>query len=93
VLIIMRVLSASALVAIVELGTLGAQVSVPAPGVPTAHHVLSVRLDPARHFLAATDTVTWSGGAPPSDLSFELNGQLRITSAAPAVVALPREAG
>ncbi len=53
------------------------------------HHRLDVRLDPARHRLAAIDEVTWPGGAPAGARTFVLNAALTITRAEPPIAEVP----
>ena len=53
--------------------------------VSSVHHVLSVRLDPARHTVAVSDEIAWPAGNTATQLTFVLNGRLRITASEPKV--------
>ena len=55
----------------------------------TAHHALSVTMNPAAHHLSVTDTITWPGLAGQAPGTFLLNARLRITKAEPAVEEVP----
>jgi hypothetical protein len=55
------------------------------PAVSSVHHVLSVRLDPARHTVAVTDEIAWPADNTASQLTFVLNSTLRITASDPSV--------
>ena len=87
------ILSLVATVCLAE--TLGGQQAKPAvpapapsskpPAAAPLHHVLGVKLDPARHTVAVTDEIAWPAGSPTSQLTFVLNGRMRITASDPKV--------
>ena len=55
------------------------------PAVSSVHHVLSARLDPARHTVAVTDEIAWPADNTASQLTFVLNSTLRVTASDPSV--------
>ena len=86
----------SALILVIVGGAIGlrAQRQTAAPGAPAlgrAHHALTVRLDPAAHRLAATDTVSWPGVPVAVQHVFLLNRNLTVTKSDPPAVEIPAD--
>lgn len=51
----------------------------------TVHHKLSVKVDPAKHFVEAVDQITIPADQVKSNMTFILNGDLTVTSETPGV--------
>ncbi|MDP3683966.1 MAG: hypothetical protein Q8S01_08530, partial [Ignavibacteria bacterium] len=51
----------------------------------TVHHKLSVKVDPAKHFVDAVDQITIPADQVKQNMTFILNGDLTVTSETPGV--------
>jgi hypothetical protein len=60
-----------------------------APAPARAHHSLRVVLDPARHRLSVSDTLTPPGADAGRGVDFLLNAALKVTASEPAVAEVP----
>ncbi|MHB8906762.1 MAG: hypothetical protein ACYC6D_11630, partial [Melioribacteraceae bacterium] len=59
----------------------------------TVHHKLSVKIDPAKHFLSAVDQITIPADQVKSSMTFILNADLKVTSETPGVTLKLEKAG